>query len=106
MSAHDLTVSRAARTAPHCSIADIAVLANLAILDIVAVFAIVAILANLAMTADPKSEDIKKPPGSCGVRRLRVAVTYSPAFAVPLARRGLTSLFGMGRGGAPALSPP
>ncbi len=35
-----------------------------------------------------------------------MAVTYSPAFAVPSARRGLTSLFGMGRGGAPALSPP
>ena len=46
--------------APHCSIADIAVLANLAILDIVAVFDIVAVLANLAMTADPMSEDKKK----------------------------------------------
>ena len=34
------------------------------------------------------------------------AVTYSPTFAVPSAWRGLTSLFGMGRGGAPALSPP
>ena len=34
------------------------------------------------------------------------AVTYSSAFAVPSAWRGLTSLFGMGRGGAPALSPP
>lgn len=34
------------------------------------------------------------------------AVTYSPAFAVPSARRGLTSLFGMGRGGALALWPP
>ena len=34
------------------------------------------------------------------------AVTYSPAFAVPSARRGLTSLFGMGRGGTPVLSPP
>ena len=34
------------------------------------------------------------------------AVTYSPAFAVPSARQGLTSLFGMGRGGALALSPP
>ena len=36
----------------------------------------------------------------------KVAVTYSPAFAVPSARRGLTSLFGMGRGGAPVLWPP
>ena len=34
------------------------------------------------------------------------AVTYSPTFAVPSAWQGLTSLFGMGRGGAPALSPP
>ena len=34
------------------------------------------------------------------------AVTYSPTFAVPSARRGLTSLFGMGRGGAPVLWPP
>ena len=34
------------------------------------------------------------------------AVAYSPASAVPSARRGLTSLFGMGRGGSPALWPP
>ncbi len=34
----------------------------------------------------------------------RAAVTCSPAFAVPSAPRGLTSLFGMGRGGAPVLS--
>ena len=33
-------------------------------------------------------------------------MTYSPAFAVPSARRGLTSLFGMGRGGSPSLSSP
>ena len=32
------------------------------------------------------------------------AATYSPTFAVPSARRGLTSLFGMGRGGTPVLS--
>ena len=35
-----------------------------------------------------------------------MAITYSPTFAVPSAWRGLTSLFGMGRGGSPALSPP
>ena len=35
-----------------------------------------------------------------------MAATYSPACAVPLARPGLTSLFGMGRGGSPALLPP
>ena len=34
------------------------------------------------------------------------AVTYSPTFAVPSAWQGLTSLFGMGRGGALALLPP
>ncbi len=37
---------------------------------------------------------------------LKGAVTYSPTFAVPSAWRGLPSLFGMGRGGTPALSPP
>ena len=41
-----------------------------------------------------------------GRPRVKGAVTYSPAFAVPSAWRGLTSLFGMGRGGSPALSPP
>ena len=33
-------------------------------------------------------------------------MTYFPAFAVSSARRGLTSLFGMGRGGTPGLLPP
>ena len=49
-----------------------------------------------------------KPAGSAGlIRRVgKGAVTYSPTFAVPSAWRGLTSLFGMGRGGAPALLPP
>ena len=42
------------------------------------------------------------PPGGGG----QGAVTYSPTFAVPSARRGLTSLFGMGRGGTPVLWPP
>ena len=35
-----------------------------------------------------------------------MAVTYSPTFAVPSALSGLTSLFGMGRGGTPTFSPP
>ena len=35
-----------------------------------------------------------------------MAATYSPAYAVPSALMGLTSLFGMGRGGAPSLLPP
>ena len=43
---------------------------------------------------------------SCPGSFLYGAVTYSPTFAVPSARRGLTSLFGMGRGGSHALSPP
>ena len=34
----------------------------------------------------------------------KTAATYSPADAVPSARAGLTSLFGMGRGGTPPLS--
>ena len=34
------------------------------------------------------------------------AVSYSPGLPVPSAPRGLTSLFGMGRGGSPAPSPP
>ena len=34
---------------------------------------------------------------------LKTAATYSPTDAVPSARRGLTALFGMGRGGTPAL---
>ena len=33
----------------------------------------------------------------------KLAATYSPTCAVPSAWRGLTSLFGMGRGGSPAL---
>ena len=37
---------------------------------------------------------------------IKGAITYSPAFAVPSAWQGLTSLFGMGRGGALALSSP
>ena len=34
---------------------------------------------------------------------LKKAATYSPTFAVPSAQLGLTSLFGMGRGGTPTL---
>ena len=48
--------------------------------------------------------------GPCQTKKLRsvmlrsrskMADTYSPANAVPSARAGLTSLFGMGRGGTP-----
>jgi hypothetical protein len=38
-----------------------------------------------------------------GIDFIRKATTYSPAFAVPSALMGLTSLFGMGRGGTPLL---
>ena len=34
---------------------------------------------------------------------LKTAATYSPTCAGPSARSGLTSLFGMGRGGTPTL---
>ena len=34
---------------------------------------------------------------------IKTAATYSPTLAVPSARSGLTSLFGMGRGGTPTL---
>ena len=34
---------------------------------------------------------------------IKKAATYSPTCAVPSALRGLTSLFGMGRGGTPSL---
>ena len=39
---------------------------------------------------------------------IKSAATYSPTFcsAVPSAQEGLTSLFGMGRGGTPPLKPP
>ena len=43
-----------------------------------------------------------------GVLFVKSAATYSPTFcsAVPSAQEGLTSLFGMGRGGTPPLKPP
>ena len=34
---------------------------------------------------------------------IKSATTYSPTYAVPSALAGLTSLFGMGRGGTPLL---
>ena len=43
--------------------------------------------------------------GRDGTRR-KTAATYSPACAVPSARRSLTALFGMGRGGTSAPKPP
>ena len=43
-----------------------------------------------------------------GVLFIKLAASYSPTFcsAVPSAQEGLTSLFGMGRGGTPPLKPP
>ena len=38
-----------------------------------------------------------------GLFYIRLATSYSPTFAVPSALTGLTSLFGMGRGGSPSL---
>ena len=49
-------------------------------------------------------QGIKKSPlVSQGAFNLKSATTYSPTIAVPLALSGLTSLFGMGRGGTPTL---
>ncbi len=48
----------------------------------------------------------KKSPGGVAFGASEGAVTYFSTFAVSSAWRGLTSLFGMGRGGAPALWPP
>ena len=52
------------------------------------------------------ASDAKKAPGRGASGLLKGAVTYFPTFAVSSAWQGLTSLFGMGRGGALALSPP
>ena len=49
---------------------------------------------------------IKKEDISFDISSSKGAVTYSPDFSVPSARRGLTSLFGMGRGGTLVLWPP
>ena len=47
-------------------------------------------------------QDKQKKLRSVKLRSLsKMADTYSPANAVPSARAGLTSLFGMGRGGTP-----
>ncbi len=45
----------------------------------------------------------KKSPGFLRGSFLKSATTYSPTIAVPSALSGLTSLFGMGRGGTPTL---
>ena len=54
----------------------------------------------------PSDNKIEKVPAGILPQGLswKTAATYSPTFAVPSARLGLTSLFGMGRGGTPALS--
>ena len=53
-----------------------------------------------------RDSDIKKEDISFDISSSKGAVTYSPDFSVPSARRGLTSLFGMGRGGTLVLWPP
>ena len=53
---------------------------------------------------DTGNTDKKKAPLGLLQGALRKgAATYSPGLPVPSAWRGLTSLFGMGRGGTPAL---
>jgi hypothetical protein len=52
---------------------------------------------------------IKKPRLKTGVIKLKFGsdlLSHTPAHAVPSAYRGLTSLFGMGRGVTPWLKPP
>ena len=58
------------------------------------------------MTYFLSRSDIKKEDISFDISSSKGAVTYSPDFSVPSARRGLTSLFGMGRGGTLVLWPP
>ena len=55
-----------------------------------------------------KKEFPERPPGLRGthINKKRRLPTLPHCCAVPSAQPGLTSLFGMGRGGAPALSPP
>ncbi len=48
----------------------------------------------------------KKKPNPFGFGFRKAAITYSPTLVVPSALQGLTSLFGMGRGGALVLSSP
>ena len=57
-------------------------------------------------TSSSFRSDIKKEDISFDISSSKGAVTYSPDFSVPSARRGLTSLFGMGRGGTLVLWPP
>ncbi|MDE6551882.1 MAG: hypothetical protein K2K98_02815, partial [Muribaculaceae bacterium] len=45
-------------------------------------------------TAHPGAGRIQKKAESCRIRLSKAAITYSPAFAVPSALQGLTSLFG------------
>ena len=49
------------------------------------------------------SNKIKRVPLFSRTLYLKSATTYSPTIAVPSALSGLTSLFGMGRGGTPTL---
>ena len=58
----------------------------------------------LAMTMELCGDSSnKKSPGLLQGFWLKSATTYSPTIAVPSALSGLTSLFGMGRGGTPTL---
>ena len=57
---------------------------------------------NLSMTR-PAVNKKKSPEDNSSGLLTKMADTYSPTFAVPSARTGLTSLFGMGRGGTPSL---
>ena len=66
-------------------------------------FAETVICANCYIVAEQNLYVLnKKSSAAMKLRSLsKMADTYSPANAVPSARAGLTSLFGMGRGGTP-----
>ncbi len=61
---------------------------------------------HIAQRFSSKFPHKKSPGGSVAVGAREGAVTYFSTFAVSSAWQGLTSLFGMGRGGALALLPP
>ena len=55
------------------------------------------------MKPPPESEDST---GAAWLKAGSYLLSHSGEAAVPSAREGLTSVFGMGTGGAPPLSPP
>ena len=63
----------------------------------------VSLLPCLVVSPIYKKRESRRGFSLSGSLSYKLAATYSPTCAVPSAWRGLTSLFGMGRGGSPAL---